>query len=87
MGTSLGLTDTTNQVACLENLAARPLLRYLAAPISTSFALEMEFLMKVQFCSSSSGRMWVGIESIANCITVGAWVNVSQGVSHTGRTD
>jgi len=58
----LGLMETTTEVACLESQAARSLLRNLAAPISTSFALEMEFLMKVNRCSSSSGRMWVGIE-------------------------
>ena len=62
MGTLSGLTDTTTEVACLVRLAAWSLLRYLAAPISTSFALWMEFLMKVKRCSSLSGRMWVGIE-------------------------
>jgi len=62
MGTSSGLTETTTEVACLDSLAARSLLRYLAAPIVTAFALWMEFLMKVKSCSSSSGRTSVGIE-------------------------
>jgi len=61
-GTSSGLTETTTEVACFLSLAARFWLRYRAAPISTAFALRMEFLMKVNSCSSWSGRMWVGIE-------------------------
>ena len=67
MGTSSGSTETTTEVACLERLAARSLLRYLAAPIVTAFTLWMEFLMKVNRCSSSSGRTSVGIEKTANC--------------------
>ena len=60
MGTSSGLTETTTEVACLDSLAARSLLRYLAEPIVTALALWMEFLMKVKSCSSSSGRTSVG---------------------------
>jgi len=85
MGTSSGLTETTTEVGFLESLAARSLLRYLAAPIVTAFGLWMEFLIKVNGRSSCSGRTSVGIESIANCIVVGAWVNVSQGLSPTGK--
>jgi len=62
MGTSSGLTETTTEVACLDSLAARSLLRYLAEPILTALALWMEVCMKVKSCSSSSGRMWVGID-------------------------
>jgi len=62
IGMSLGLTETTTEVACLESLAARSLIRYLAAPVMTAFALWMELLMKPKSCSSSSGRLWVGIE-------------------------
>jgi len=47
VGTSSGLTQTTTEVACLESLAARSLLRYLAEPIVTALALWMEFLMKI----------------------------------------
>jgi len=85
MGTSLGLTETTTEVACLDRLVVRSFLGYLAEPIVTALALWMEFLMKVKSCSSSSGRTSVGIESIANCIAVGAWVNVSQGLSPMGK--
>jgi len=85
MGTSLGLTETTTEVSCLENLVVRSLLRYLAEPIVTALAFWMEFLMKVKSCSSSSGRTSVGIDFIANCIAVGAWVNLSQGLSPTGK--
>jgi len=62
MGTSSGLTETTTEVACLETLEAQSLLRYLAKPIVTALALWMDFLMKVKRCSSSSARMWVGIQ-------------------------
>jgi len=62
MGTSSGLTEMTTEVACVESLAARSLLRYLAVPIVTTFALWMEVLMKVKSCSSSSRRTSVGIE-------------------------
>jgi len=48
MGTSSGLTETTTEVACLDSLAVRSLLRYLAEPIVTALALWMEFLMKVK---------------------------------------
>jgi len=47
-GTSSGLTEPTTQVACLDSLALRSLLRYLAEPIVTALALWMEFLMKVK---------------------------------------
>jgi len=85
MGTSSGLTETTTEVACLGSLTARLWLRYRAALIVTSFALRMDFLMKSNNCSSSSGRMWVGIEWISSCTVVGALVNVSQGLSLTGK--
>jgi len=62
MGKLSGLTETSTEVACLECLAAQSLLRYLAVPIVTAFALWMEFLIKVNSCSSSSGRTSVGIE-------------------------
>jgi len=62
MGTSSGLTETTTEVTCLETLAVRSLLRYLAEPTVTALVLWMEFLMKVKSCSSSSGRTWVGIK-------------------------
>ena len=62
MGTSSGVTETTTEVACFLSLVARLWLRYRAAPISTTFALRMAFLMKVNSCWSSSGRMWVRIE-------------------------
>jgi len=62
MGKSSGLTERTTEVACLDCLADRSLLRYLAEPIVTAMALWMEFLMKVKRCSASSGRMCVGIE-------------------------
>ena len=62
MGTSSGLTETTTEVACVESLAARSLLRYLAEPIVTALALWIEFLMKVKSWWLSSRRMWVGIE-------------------------
>jgi len=62
MGTSSGLTETTTEMDCFVSLTARLWLRYCAAPISTAFALRMEFLMKVNNCSLSSGRTWVGIE-------------------------
>ena len=62
MGTSSGLTETTTEVACLDSLVVRSLLRYLAEPIVTALALWMEFLMKVKSCSLSSGRTSVGIE-------------------------
>jgi len=61
-GTSSGLTETTTEVAYFVSLTARLWLRYLAAPISTAFALRLEFLLKEIICSSSSGRTWVGIE-------------------------
>ena len=61
-GNLSGLTETTTEVACLVSLAAQSLLRYLAAPILTSFGLWIDYLMKSKSCSSSSGRMWVGIE-------------------------
>jgi len=61
MGTSWGLTETTTEVACLVGPAVRSLLRYLAEPIVTALALWMEFLMKVESSSSSSGRTWDGI--------------------------
>ena len=61
-GNVVGVNGDNPEVACLESLAARSLLRYLAAPIVTAFALWMEFLMKVKSCSSSSGRTSVGIE-------------------------
>jgi len=38
-GTSSALMELSTEVACLESLAARSLLRYLAAPSMTSFAL------------------------------------------------
>jgi len=41
--------------------------------------------MKVRISWSSSGRLSVGIEGIANGTEVGAWVNVSQGLSPTGN--
>jgi len=41
--------------------------------------------MKVKSCSLSSGRMWVGIESIANCIEDGAWVKVSPELAPMGK--
>jgi len=53
METSLGLTETTSEVACLVSLVARSLLRYLAAPIVTAFTSWMDFLMKGKSCSSS----------------------------------
>ena len=62
MGTSSGLTETTTEVACLDSLAVRSLLRYLAKPIVTALALWMEFLIKLKSCSSSSGRTCVGSE-------------------------
>ena len=61
-GNVVGLMETTTEVACLESLAVRSLLRNLAEPIVTALALWMEFLMKVKRCSSSSGRTSVGIE-------------------------
>ena len=48
MGTSLGLMETSNEVACLDSLEVRGLLRYLAEPVVTALALWMEFLMKVK---------------------------------------
>jgi len=48
MGTLSGLTETTTEVACLDSLVVRSLLRYLAEPIVTALALWMEFLMKVK---------------------------------------
>jgi len=62
MGTSSGLTETTTEVVFLDRLAARSLLRYLAAPIVTALALWMEFLMKVKSWSSSSCRTSVGLQ-------------------------
>jgi len=67
MATLLGLTEITTEVACLESLVVRYLLRYLAEPIVTAVPWWMEFLMKVKSCSSSSGRTLLGIERIANC--------------------
>ena len=49
-------TETTTEVACLDILAARSLLRYLAALISTAFALKIDVLRKGNSWSSSSGR-------------------------------
>jgi len=62
MGMSWRITETTTEVASLESPAARSLLRYLSEPLVTAVALLMEFLIKVKSCSSSSGKMWVGIE-------------------------
>jgi len=62
MLTSLGLTETTTEVACLVGLAARSLLRYLAAPIVTAFTLWMDFLMKAKSGSSSFGKTSIVIE-------------------------
>jgi len=39
MGTSSGLKETTTEVACLDSLVVRSLLRYLAEPIVTALAL------------------------------------------------
>ena len=82
---SSGLSETATKVASLESLVAPSLLRYLAEPIVTAYTLWMKFLIKVKRCSSSSGWTWVGIESIANCIAVGAWANVSRRLSLTGK--
>jgi len=62
MGTSSGLTETITEVACLESLAVRSLLRYLAEPIVTSLAFWIDFLMQVTSGSSSSGSTMVRIE-------------------------
>ena len=75
--TSSGSTETTTEVACLDILAARSLLRYLAALISTTFALRMDDLRKGSSWSSSSGRTSMGTECIASCIAVGARENDS----------
>jgi len=40
---SSGLMETTTKLACLVGRNVRSLLRYLAAPIVTSFALKIDF--------------------------------------------
>jgi len=59
---SSGLPETSTEVAYFVSLIARFWFRYQAVSISTAFAWRIELLMKVNNCSSSSGRMWVGIE-------------------------
>ena len=82
--TSSGLTETTTEVACMEILVARSLLRYLAALISTAFALRIDVLRKENSWSSSSGRTSMGTECIASYIAVGARENGSQGEDPVG---
>ena len=62
MGTSSGLTETTTEVACLEGLVVRSLLRYVAEPIVTALPLWIDFLIKVKTGLSLLGRTCVGIE-------------------------
>ena len=81
---SSGSTETTTEVACLDILADRSLLRYLAALILTAFVLRMEDLRKGNSWSSSSGRTSMGTECIASCIAVGARENGSQGEDPVG---
>ena len=76
---SSGSTETTTEVACLDILAARSLLRYLAALILTAFALRIDDLRKGNNWSSSPGRTSIGMECIASCTAVGARENGSQG--------
>jgi len=61
-GRSSELTERTTEEVCFVSLTARLSLRYRAAPIVTYFTLWRDFLMKSKSWSSSSGRMWVGIE-------------------------
>ena len=75
--TSSGSTETTTEVACLDILAARSLLRYLAALFLTAFPLRMDDLSRGNNWSSSSGRTSIGTECIASCIAVGARENDS----------
>ena len=82
--TSSGSTETTTEVACLDNLEAQSLLRYLAALILTAFALKIDALRKGNNWSWSSGRTSIGTECIASCIAVGARENGSQGEDPVG---
>ena len=76
---SSGWTETTTEVACLDILAARSLLRYLAALILTAFVLRMDDLRKGNSWSSSSGRTSIATECTASCIAVSANEKDSQG--------
>ena len=60
--TSPGLTETTTEVAFLDSLESRSLLRYLAERIVFSFAFSMDCLRQGYSWSSSSGRTAQGIE-------------------------
>ena len=60
--TSSGSTETTTEVAFLDSLESRFLLRYLAKIIVVSFAFSMDCLRKGYSWSSSSGRTAQGIE-------------------------
>ena len=58
---SSGSKETTTEVACLDILAARSLLSYLAALISTTFALRIDFLRREAVGRRRrGGRQWGG---------------------------
>ena len=59
---SSGSTETTTEVAFLDSLESRSLLRYLGEMIVVSFMFLMDCLRKGYCWSSSSGRMAQGIE-------------------------
>ena len=61
LSTSSGLTETTTEVAFLDSLESRFLLRYLAEMIVVSFAFLMDYLRKGNSWSSWSGRPAQGI--------------------------
>ena len=60
--TSLGSRETTTEVAFLDSLESRSLLRYLAEMIVVSFAFSMDCSRKGYSWSSSSDRTVQGIE-------------------------
>ena len=57
----LGSTETTTEVAFLDSLISRSLLRYLAEWIVVPLAFLMDRLKKGNYWSSSSGRtsQWI----------------------------
>ena len=62
LSTSSGLTETTTEVAFLDSLESRSLLRYLAEMIEVSFAFSIDRLRRGNSWSSSSRRTSKGIE-------------------------
>ena len=61
-GNVVGVNGDNHRSGLLVEPNSSALVKIQGMPIVTSFALWMDFLMKSRSWSSSSGRMWVGID-------------------------